>query len=66
MPEHIHLTLARTISTGSYESARVEVGLDVDADPKERDIAYRKAREWVAARLAEEVAAVRAASGKRL
>lgn len=55
-----------TLNLGNYESQRVDVDLRMPcrAEPGAIDSAYDYAREWVDARLAEEIKAIRGDAGK--
>lgn len=57
MKGRIKYSLGRTINTGNYENAKIEVGIELDiqsVDEKSLDDWYEKAKRWVNKRVKEE------------
>ena len=57
-PAHICVKLGRTINLGNYESAKIDVSVDMPCYVEECQRVYREVMDFVQERLTEEVAKV--------
>ena len=57
-PAHICVKLGRTINLGNYESAKIDVSVDIPCYVEECQRVYREVMDFVQERLTEEVAKV--------
>ena len=58
MPARVRYDLSRTINTGSFESAKIQIGLEMECEQTKEDIekTFRKCKSFVDYRLEEEEA----------
>jgi hypothetical protein len=62
-PARVGVGLGVTINMGNYESARIDVNVQVPCYVEEADAAYQWARNWAAKRVESESADVKASKG---
>lgn len=63
-PAHIEVGYGLTLNLGNYESARIDVKMNIPCYREEADDAYEHARQWAEQRIRREVAEVRALVNK--
>jgi hypothetical protein len=54
MKAKVKYSLGRTINTGNYENAKVEIGLELECEETDVKQAYAKVKKFVDARVKEE------------
>ena len=63
-PAKVHVGFGLTINLGNYESARLDVSIEVPCYKEQADDAYVAAKAWVEARVQEEVAEIKSGTAK--
>lgn len=63
-PAKVRVGFGLTINLGNYESARLDVSVEVPCYKEQVDEAYDQAKDWVEGRVTKEVAEIKAGGSK--
>lgn len=61
-PAMVNVGFGLTLNLGNFESARIDVGIEIPCYPSEAEEAYNYAHDWVEKKINAEVARVRSRS----
>lgn len=64
-PAKVRVGFGLTINMGNYESARLDVSVEVPCYKEQVDDAYERAKDWVEERVQREVADIKGGGAKR-